>query len=61
MESTSAARMAAGQVPRDDARELAVTLKALEDGYVVLIGGGADEEAEIGSALQLLGLPAAGV
>ncbi len=53
--------MAAGKVPRDDARELAVTLKALEDGYVVLIGGGADEEAEIGSALQLLGLPAAGV
>ncbi|MEI6727087.1 MAG: hypothetical protein WCN81_12795 [Actinomycetes bacterium] len=31
--------MAAGQVPRDDARELAVTLKALEDGYVVLIVG----------------------
>ena len=53
-----------GLIPEDDARELAVTLKALEEGYAFLIGG-ADEEAkaEIGSALrkralQLLGLPA---
>ena len=56
--------MAAGHVPADDAHELAVTLKALEEGYAFLIGGGADEaaKAEIGGALktralQLLGLP----
>ena len=56
--------MAAGRMPRDDAHELAVTLKALEEGYAFLIGGGADEaaKAEIGSALRsralhLLGLP----
>jgi AcrR family transcriptional regulator len=67
VESTLASCMAAGQVPRDDPHELAVALKALEEGYAFLIGGGADEEAqaEIGSALrkralQLLGLPAAG-
>ena len=47
----------------DDAHELAVIVKALEEGYAFLIGGGADEaaKAEIGSvlkkrALQLLGL-----
>ena len=57
--------MAAGRLPADDAHELAVTLKALEEGYAFLIGGGADEaaKAEIGSALkkralQLLGLSA---
>jgi AcrR family transcriptional regulator len=67
VESTLADCMAAGQVPRDDPHELAVALKALEEGYAFLIGGGADEEAkaDIGSALrkralQLLGLPAAG-
>ena len=56
--------MDAGRVALDDPHELAVTLKALEEGYAVLIGG-ADEEAraEIGGAfgkraLQLLGLPA---
>ena len=65
MESTLAECMAAGQVPRDDPHELAVALKALEEGYAFLIGGGADEaaKAEIGSALrkralQLLGLRA---
>lgn len=57
--------MAAGRVPADDVHELAVTLKALEEGYAFLIGGGADEaaKAEIGAALRtralrLLGLPA---
>jgi hypothetical protein len=52
-------------VTADDAHELAVTIKTLEEGYAFLIGGGADEtaKAEIGSALkkralQLLGLPA---
>jgi AcrR family transcriptional regulator len=67
VESTLADCMAAGQVRCDDAHELAVALKALEEGYAFLIGGGADEaaQAEIGSALrkralQLLGLPIAG-
>ncbi len=67
VESTLAECMAAGQVPRDDPHELAVALKALEEGYAFLIGGGADEaaKAEIGSALrkralQLLGLRATG-
>ena len=57
--------MAAGLLPGDDAHELAVTLKALEEGYAFLIGGGADETAMAGigaalraRALQLLGLPA---
>jgi AcrR family transcriptional regulator len=57
--------MTAGRLPSADAHELAVTLKALEEGYAFLIGGGADEaaKAEIGAALrsralQLLGLPA---
>jgi AcrR family transcriptional regulator len=65
VESTVADCMAAGHVPRDDPHELAMTLKALEEGYAFLIGGGADEEAkaEIGSALrtralQRRGLPA---
>ena len=56
--------MAAGRMAPGDAHELAVTLKALEEGYAFLIGGGAEEtaKAEIGSALrsralQLLGLP----
>jgi AcrR family transcriptional regulator len=55
----------AGRIAADDPHELAVTLKALEEGYAFLIGGGAEEEAwaEIGGALrkralQLLGLPA---
>jgi AcrR family transcriptional regulator len=67
VESTLAECMAARQMPRDDPHELAVALKALEEGYAFLIGGGADEaaKAEIGSALrkralQLLGLPASG-
>jgi AcrR family transcriptional regulator len=56
--------MAAGRLPAGDAHEIAVTLKALEEGYAFLIGGGADEaaKAEIGAALraralQLAGLP----
>ncbi len=66
VETTIAECMAAGLVAGDDAHELAVTVKALEEGYAFLIGGGADEaaKAEIGSALkkralQLLGLPPA--
>ncbi len=50
-------------VAADDAHELAVTVKALEEGYAFLIWGGADEaaKAEIGGALkrralQLIGL-----
>jgi AcrR family transcriptional regulator len=65
VETTLAECMAAGHVAADDAHELAVTVKALEEGYAFLIGGGADEaaKAEIGSALrkralQLLGLSA---
>lgn len=65
IERAIAACMAAGRLPADDAHELAVTLKALEEGYAFLIGGGADEaaKAEIGAvlrarALRLLGLPA---
>jgi AcrR family transcriptional regulator len=65
VESTIADCMAVGIVAGDDAHELAVTIKALEEGYAFLIGGGADEaaKAEIGAALkkraaQLLGLPA---
>ena len=60
--------MAAGFIGGDDAHELAVTVKALEEGYAFLIGGGADEaaKAEICGALkkralQLLGLPASGL
>jgi AcrR family transcriptional regulator len=63
VESTLAECMAAGCVAYDDAHELAVAVKALEEGYAFLIGGGADEQAkaEIGGALkkralQLLGL-----
>jgi AcrR family transcriptional regulator len=66
VETTIAECMAAGLVAGDDAHELAVTVKALEEGYAFLIGGGAHEaaKAEIGGALkkralQLLGLPPA--
>jgi len=66
VESTLADCMAAGLVGADDAHELAVTVKALEEGYAFLIGGAAADEAakaEIGGALkkralQLLGLSA---
>lgn len=65
VEATLGACMAGGQLAHDNAHELAVSVKALEEGYAFLIGGGADEKtkAEIGSALrkralQLLGLPA---
>jgi AcrR family transcriptional regulator len=63
VESTVTECMRAGLIAGDDAHELAVTIKALEEGYAFLIGGGADEaaKAEIGTALkkralQLLGL-----
>ncbi len=61
--------MAEGVLPRDDAHELAMTVKAMEEGYAFLIGGGADEavKATMGNvlkarALRLLGLdePAGG-
>jgi AcrR family transcriptional regulator len=65
VETTLAECMTAGRLAPDDAHQLAVAVKALEEGYAFLIGGGADEEAkaEIGAALrtrarQLLGLPA---
>jgi AcrR family transcriptional regulator len=57
--------MEAGAIPRDDAHELAMTVKAMEEGYAFLIGGGADEavKATMGKvlkarALGLLGLDA---
>ena len=53
----------AGAIPRDDAHELAMMVKALEEGYAFLIGGGADEavKATMGKVLKartvgLLGL-----
>lgn len=65
IELTLAECMLAGHIPRDDVHALGVTVKALEEGYAFLIGGGADEEAkaEMGAAvreraLRLLGLPA---
>ena len=64
VETTIRECMKAGHLRRDDPHELAVTIKALEEGYAFLIGGGADEaaKAEVGSvvkarALRLLGLP----
>lgn len=63
VESTLRECMAAGHLEPDDPHELAVAVKALEEGYAFLIGGGADEaaKAEIGAVLrkrarQLLGL-----
>jgi AcrR family transcriptional regulator len=63
VETTLSECMDAGHLDADDAHELAVAVKALEEGYAFLIGGGADEaaKAEIGSALRkralrLLGL-----
>ena len=52
METTLRECMAAGHLRRDDPHELAVTVKALEEGYAFLIGGGADEaaKAEVGGA-----------
>lgn len=67
VEETIAACVAAGHPVAGDPHELAVTIKALEEGYAFLIGGGADEEAkaELGDvlrrqALRLLGLPPRG-
>jgi len=64
VEDTIAECAAAGHPVAGDPHELAVTVKALEEGYAFLIGGGADEEAkaELGEvlrrqALRLLGLP----
>ena len=46
--------MEAGYLPRDDPHELAMTVKAMEEGYAFLIGGGADEgaKAEMGDVLK---------
>jgi AcrR family transcriptional regulator len=46
VEATLAECMAAGHIPDDDPHALAVTVKALEEGYAFLIGGGADEAEE---------------
>jgi AcrR family transcriptional regulator len=58
--------MRAGCIRSDDPHELALVVKALEEGYAFLIGGEPDEAAkrEMGLVLQrrvvaLLGLPAA--
>jgi AcrR family transcriptional regulator len=66
VEATIAECMAAGHIPHDDAHQLAVTLKALEEGFAFLSGGGAgeDEAATLGEilrarALRQLGLPEA--
>lgn len=63
VETTVRECMDAGHLRRDDPHELAVTVKALEEGYAFLIGGGADEaaKADVGHvvktrALRLLGL-----
>ena len=52
VESTLAECMATGLVVADDAHELAVTVKALEEGYAFLIGSrsGADEAAKAETA-----------
>ena len=67
IEAAVADCMAAGLIERDDAHELALVVKALEEGYAFLIGGEADDavKQEMGRVLQrrvarLLGLPAAG-
>jgi AcrR family transcriptional regulator len=59
--------IAAGVIPRDDAHELAMAVKAMEEGYAFLIGGGADEavKATMGKVLKervlgLLGLDGVG-
>jgi AcrR family transcriptional regulator len=59
--------MEADAIPHDDAHELAMTVKAMEEGYAFLIGGGADEavKATMGKVLKervqgLLGLEAGG-
>jgi AcrR family transcriptional regulator len=54
VESTLAECMAGGSIPTDDPHELAVTIKALEEGYAFLIGGGADEaeKAELGDVVR---------
>jgi AcrR family transcriptional regulator len=66
IESALADCMDAGLIERDDPHEIALVVKALEEGYAFLIGGEAEESArlEMGRVLQrrvfaLLGLPAA--
>jgi AcrR family transcriptional regulator len=56
--------MEAGAIPRDDPHELAMIVKALEEGYAFLIGGGADQDAKVAlgevlreRARRQLGLP----
>jgi AcrR family transcriptional regulator len=46
--------MEAGGLPQDDPHELAMAVKAMEEGYAFLIGGGADEDvkAEMGEVLK---------
>jgi AcrR family transcriptional regulator len=67
IETAVADCMAAGVIDRDDAHELALVVKALEEGYAFLIGGEADDavKREMGRVLRrrvarLLGLPGAG-
>ena len=67
IETAIAECMAAGLIERDDPYELALVVKALEEGYAFLIGGEADDavKREMGRVLQrrvarLLGLSAAG-
>ena len=67
IETAVAECMAVGLIERDDAHELALVVKALEEGYAFLIGGEADDavKREMGRVLRrrvarLLGLPAAG-
>jgi AcrR family transcriptional regulator len=67
IETAVADCMAAGVIDRDDAHELALVVKALEEGYAFLIGGEADDavKREMGRVLRrrvarLLGLPGTG-
>jgi AcrR family transcriptional regulator len=67
IETALADCMAAGLIAADDPHELALVVKALEEGYAFLIGGEADDEVkrEMGRVLQrrvtrLLGLPVPG-
>ncbi len=65
IETAVADCMDAGLIERDDAHEIALVVKALEEGYAFLIGGEAEDAAklEMGLVLQrrvfaVLGLPA---
>jgi AcrR family transcriptional regulator len=54
VETTIRECIAGGHLREDDPHELAVTVKALEEGYAFLIGGGADaeEKAELGTVIR---------